>query len=163
MGKQREGGHNSLTYTQGIDTISLNSLLILNHDEGRRLKTKLRLGCHPLRSLAARMSITRNATCSCCGHGSETITHTIFECPKLDDIRGFFFQKLSSDLRAHVLANSSCRPGPAAVSPCTITMDLDAITCFMIDRLSRAPDKDVHVPRVGSKKYPSYNVDGIYS
>ena len=42
-------------------------------------------------------------------------------------------------------------------------MDLDAIICFMIDRLTRAPDKDVHVPSVGSKKYPSYNVDGIYS
>ena len=61
--------------------------------EGRRLKTKLRLGCHPLRSSAARMSITRNATCPCCGHGSETIMHTIFECPKLDDIRGVFLQK----------------------------------------------------------------------
>ena len=61
--------------------------------EGRRLKTKLRLGCHPLRSSAARMSITRNATCPCCGHGSETITHTIFECPKLDDIREEFFSR----------------------------------------------------------------------
>ena len=52
--------------------------------------------------------------------------------------------------------------GPATISPCTITMDLDAIICFMIDRLMRAPDKDVHVPSVGSKKYPSYNVDVIY-
>ena len=52
---------------------------------------------------------------------------------------------------------------PATISPCTITMDHDAIICFMIDRLTRAPDKDVHVPSVGSKKYPSYNVDGIYS
>ena len=50
-----------------------------------------------------------------------------------------------------------------SISPCTITMNLDAIICFMIDRLKRAPDKDVHVPSVGSKKYPSYNVDGIYS
>ena len=34
--------------------------------EGRRLKTKLCLGCHPLRSRAsaARMSLTRNAACS---------------------------------------------------------------------------------------------------
>ena len=57
--------------------------------EGRRLKTKLRLGCHPLRSSAARMSLTRNAACPCCGHGSETIVHTVFEChgPKLDDVR----------------------------------------------------------------------------
>ena len=53
--------------------------------------------------------------------------------------------------------------GPATSSACNITMDLDAIICFMIDRLTRAPDKDVHVPSVGSKKYPSYNVDGMYS
>ena len=32
----------------------------------------------------------------CCGHGSETIVHTIFECPKLDDVRGDFFQKLET-------------------------------------------------------------------
>ena len=61
------------------------------------------------------------------------------------------------------LAYSGKLLGPATISPCTITMDLDAIICFMIDRLTRAPDKDVHVPSVGSKKYPSYNVDGIYS
>ena len=69
--------------------------------EGRRLKTKLRLGCHPLRSSAARMSLTRNAACSCCGHGSETIVHTLFEChgPKLDDVRGDDFpQKLETIL-----------------------------------------------------------------
>ena len=52
--------------------------------------------------------------------------------------------------------------GPTTISPCIITMDHDAIICFMIDRLERAPDKDVHVPSVGSKKYPSHNVDGIY-
>ena len=33
-------------------------------------------------------------------------------------------------------------------------MDLDAIICFMIDRLTRGPDKDVHVPSVGSTKVP---------
>ena len=64
--------------------------------------------------------------------------------------------------RAHYLAHMNIKPGPATISPCTITMDLDAIICFMIDRLERAPDKDVHVPSVGSKKYPSHNVDGIY-
>ena len=53
-------------------------------------------------------------------------------------------------------------PGPATISPCTITMDHDAIICSMIDRLARGPDKDVHVPSVGSQKYPSYNVDVIY-
>ena len=77
--------------------------------EGRRLKTKLRLGCHPLRSSAARMSITRNATCPCCGHGSETITHTIFECPKLDDIRGVFLQKLETILpETRNMTNADC-------------------------------------------------------
>ena len=69
----------------------------------------------------------------------------------------------SSDSRPHYLAHMDLTPGSATISPCTITMDHDAIVCFMIDRLTRAPDKDVHVPSVGSKKYPSYNVDGIYS
>ncbi|CAH0374552.1 unnamed protein product [Pelagomonas calceolata] len=52
---------------------------------------------------------------------------------------------------------------PATISPCTFTMDHNAIICFMTDGLMRGPDKDVHVPSVGSQKYPSYNVDGIYS
>jgi hypothetical protein len=41
-------------------------------------------------------------------------------------------------------------------------MDHDAIICSMSDRLKRAPDKDVHVPSVGSQKYPSRGVDVIY-
>ena len=41
-------------------------------------------------------------------------------------------------------------------------MDHDAIICFVNDRLVRGPDKDVHVPGVGSQKYPSYDVDAIY-
>ena len=44
--------------------------------------------------------------------------------------------------------------GPATISPCTITMDHDAIICSMIDRLARGPDQDVHVPGVGSTKVP---------
>ena len=52
--------------------------------------------------------------------------------------------------------------GPATISPCTITMDHDAIICFMTDRLARGPDQDVHVPSVIGSKYPSYNVDVIY-
>ena len=80
--------------------------------EGRRLKTKLRLGCHPLRSSAARMSLTRNAACPCCGHGSETIVHTIFEChgPKLDDVRGDDFpQKLETILpETRNMTNADC-------------------------------------------------------
>ena len=68
----------------------------------------------------------------------------------------------SSVSRAHDLDYSALLPGSATISPCTITMDLDAIICFMIDRLVRAPDADVHVPSVGSPKYPSYNVDVLY-
>ena len=33
---------------------------------------------------------------------------------------------------------------------------------FMTDGLTRGPDKDVHVPSVGSQKYPSRGVDVIY-
>ena len=53
-------------------------------------------------------------------------------------------------------------PGPATISPCTITMDHDAIVCSMTDRLVRGPDQDVHVPSVGSPKHPSRRVDVIY-
>ena len=62
----------------------------------------------------------------------------------------------------HDLANKGVRPGPATISPCTITMDHNATICFMTDGLARGPDKDVHVPSVVGPKYPSYNVDVIY-
>ena len=68
----------------------------------------------------------------------------------------------SSVSRAHDLAIFGSKPGSAAISPCTITMDHDAIIYSMTDRLARGPDQDVHVPSVGSQKYPSYNVDVIY-
>ena len=68
----------------------------------------------------------------------------------------------SSASRAQDLARFGSRPRSATISPCTITMDHDAIIFSMIDRLARGPDKDVHVPSVGSQKYPSYNVDVIY-
>ena len=51
---------------------------------------------------------------------------------------------------------------PATISPFNITMDHNAIICFMTDRLARGPDADVHVPSVGSPKYPSRRVDVIY-
>ena len=54
------------------------------------------------------------------------------------------------------------KPEPATISPCNITMDHDAIIYSMTDRLVRGPDQDVHVPSVGSQKYPSYDVDVIY-
>ena len=52
--------------------------------------------------------------------------------------------------------------GPATISPCTITMDHDAIICFLTDRLARGPDQDVHVRSVVGPKYPSRGVDVIY-
>ena len=69
----------------------------------------------------------------------------------------------SATPRAQDLDNLDRRHEPAAISPCTITMDHDAIICFMIDRLARGPDQDVHVPSVDSPKYPSRRVDVIYS
>ena len=42
-------------------------------------------------------------------------------------------------------------------------MDLGEIVYFMTDRLARGADADVHIPSVGSPKYPSRRVDVIYS
>ena len=54
-----------------------------------------------------------NAECPCCGHGSETINHTIFDCHKLDDVRsGFFkFQRLETILpepETRDMSNAGC-------------------------------------------------------
>ena len=92
-----------------------------------------------------------------CGTGQITGLSVYYIAPRPKDAR-----RGSSVSRPHDLTKGGELLGPATISPSTITMDLDAIISFMIDRLTRAPDKDVHVPSVGSKKYPSYNVDGIY-
>ena len=89
------------------------------------------------------------------GHLTGLIVYYIAPRPK-DARRG------SSVSRAHDLAKNGFIPGPATISPCIITMDHNAIICSMTDRLVRGPDQDVHVPSVGSQKYPSYNVDVIY-
>ena len=68
----------------------------------------------------------------------------------------------SSVSRAQHLANLGLRPEPATISPCTITMYHDAIICFMTDGLTRGPDADVHVPSMGSQKYPFRCADVIY-
>ena len=68
----------------------------------------------------------------------------------------------SSNAGPHYLVLMGTRLRPATISPCTFTMDHNAIICFMIDRLTRGPDQDVHVPSVGSPKYPSRGVDVIY-
>ena len=93
------------------------------------------------------------------GYGTGQITGltAYYIAPRPQDAR-----RGSTVLRAQHLANSSLIPGPATISPCTITMDHDAIICSMIDRLARGPDADVHVPSVGSPKYPSRRVDVIY-
>jgi len=65
-------------------------------------------------------------------------------------------------LRLLHLANLGFRPEPATISPCNFAMDHDATIYFMNGGLTRGPDKDVHVPSVGSQKYPYYNVDVIY-
>ena len=63
----------------------------------------------------------------------------------------------------HYLIHLGTKPGSATISPSTITMDHDAIVFSMTDRLARGPDQDVHIPSVGSQKYPSRSVDVIYS
>ena len=79
---------------------------------------------------------------------------------------GFIDQKVSgfgnANSAAHDLTNLGKIFRPGTISPCTITMDHDAIISFMIDRLARGPDQDVHVPSVCSPKYPYRGVDVIY-
>ena len=62
----------------------------------------------------------------------------------------------------HYLIHLGTRPEAATISPCTITMYHDAIICFMTDGLTRGPDADVHVPSMGSQKYPFRCADVIY-
>jgi len=42
-------------------------------------------------------------------------------------------RRASANSRAHDLVNWGIDPGPTTISPCTISMDHDAIICFMID------------------------------
>ena len=92
-----------------------------------------------------------------CGTGQVTGLIVYYIAPRPKDAgRG------SSDSRAHDLVNSSKLVEPATISACTITMDHDAIICSIIDRLVRGPDQDVHVPGMGSQKYPSRRVDVLY-
>ena len=92
------------------------------------------------------------------GTGQLTGLSDYYIAPRPKDAR-----RGSSDSRAHDLAHMDKILGPETMSPCTITMDHDAIICSMIDRLARGPDADVHIPSVGSSKYPSRGVDVIYS
>ena len=92
-----------------------------------------------------------------CGTGQITGLIVYYIAPRPKDAR-----RGSSVSGPHNRSNFEELLGPAAISPCTITMDHDAIIYFVNDRLARGPDKDVHVPSMGSQKYPSYNVDVIY-
>ena len=92
------------------------------------------------------------------GTGQITGLIVYYIAPRPKDAR-----RASANSRAHDLVNWGIDPGPATISPCTITMDHDAIICSMIDRLARGPDQDVHVPSVVGPKYPSRGVDVIYS
>ena len=51
----------------------------------------------------------------------------------------------------HYLIHLGTRLGPATISPCTFTMDHNAIIYFMTDGLTRGPDQDVHVQSAGSQ------------
>ena len=81
------------------------------------------------------------------GHPTGLIVYYIAPRPK-DARRG------SSVSRPHDLAKSAELLRPATISPCTITMDHDAMICFMTDRLARATDTDWHGPSAGSIKVP---------
>ena len=62
--------------------------------EGRRLKTKFRLGCHDLRSSSSRTQLVRNAQCPCCeSRESETIQHTLLECSAFTKERDTFLKR----------------------------------------------------------------------
>ena len=92
-----------------------------------------------------------------CGTGQIIGLTGYYIAPRPKDAR-----RGSSVSRAHDLAHIGKTLQSATISPCIITMDHEAIICFMTDGLTRGPDKDVHVPSVGSQKYPSYDVDVIY-
>ena len=63
--------------------------------EGRRLKTKFRLGCHDLRSSSSRTQLVRNAQCPCCkSRESETIQHALLECSAFTKERDTFLERL---------------------------------------------------------------------
>ena len=63
-----------------------------------------------------------------CGTGQITGLNVYYIAPRPQDAR-----RGSSVSRAHDLAKMGFRPGPATISPCTFTMDHNAIICFMTD------------------------------
>ena len=69
----------------------------VNLREGRKLKTKMRLGCHELNSSAYRKvkHRTENDKMCICGCGVETIEHVLFDCKYYNE------QRLSFEKAVH--------------------------------------------------------------
>jgi len=69
---------------------------------GRRLKTKIRLGCHGLFASSAKFESDASkrksvSVCKCCNLGvAETVQHTLFDCPAYNVLRGEFFLRMDS-------------------------------------------------------------------
>ena len=77
---------------------------------GRRLKTKFRLGCHPLQESATRKQQKRDSTCRCCSSGAaESVAHAMFECPAHDEIRRVFVDTCSNILPEFAEMNTEDR------------------------------------------------------
>ena len=109
-------------------------------------------------SLRKLFYVEKHSSVVLAGHDAALVFRSVG--PRVDGVKGRYSG--SAIPRPQYLLNFGSRPGPATIGPCNITMDHDAIIFFMNDGLTRGPDQDVHVPSVGSQKYPSYNVDVIY-
>ena len=85
----------------------------------------------------------------CCGTGQVTGLIVYYIERKVP-----FTPRGSTSPRPTISLKMGTKPEPATISPCTFTMDHNAIICSMIDRPARGPDADVHVPSVGSTRVP---------
>ncbi|KAJ3878611.1 hypothetical protein F5051DRAFT_292525, partial [Lentinula edodes] len=59
--------------------------------------TQLRTGHIPLQRHLHRIGKADSATCPCCKHGNETVTHYLFECRAHRQARGRLQRKLAND------------------------------------------------------------------
>ena len=77
--------------------------------EGRRLKTKFRLGCHDLQSSSCQMQRVRNAQCPCCdSRESEMIQQMLFECKAPNQLK----IEDGGHTVVHIAAPGAFRPAP---------------------------------------------------
>jgi hypothetical protein len=141
--------------------------------EGRRLKTKFRLGCHDLRSSSSRTQLVRNAQCPCCAsRESETIQHTLFECEAFEEEREAFLARLYSvcpparqltdEGRCRLVMGDESSTAPACSSADTISRSHTAPKIMRLRYERRAPRfvpvdgrADAKVHRTQSLKTPS--------